>query len=185
MAEREMIIIKERVKRVKEIVNGVNYVLLILLLFHLFSLFLILFLLFHLQKHLTLFIFISLIQLKILFLVLFVLLFFSTFTQTSLCVSFNTIQTTHNITTNRLVFRDCSSLSTTSLFEELQITPFASTFGRSPRRNVSNSGTCVSSVTFNIVIIVYCLDVVNTIQFNVGLVIEHLQESAVRLIAET
>lgn len=85
--------------------------------------------------------------------------FLSTLTRSSLC----TIHTTHNITTNRLVFLDCSSLSTDSFLEEEQITPFASTFGRSPFRNDNSSGTCDSSVTFNIVIVIYSLDVVNTI----------------------
>lgn len=85
--------------------------------------------------------------------------FLSTLIQSSLC----TIHTTHNITTNCLDFLDCSSLSTDSLLEEEHITPFASTLGRSPFRNDNSSGTCASSVTFNIVIVVYRLDVVNTI----------------------
>ena len=86
-----------------------------------------------------------------------------TFLSTLIQISLYIIYTTHNITTNRLDFLDCSSFSTDSRFDAEHIIPFASTLGRSPFRNDNNSGTCVSSVTFNIVIVVYRLDVVNTI----------------------
>lgn len=79
--------------------------------------------------------------------------------QSSLC----TIHTTHNITTNRLVFLLCSSLSTDSLLESLQIIPFTSIVGNDSFANVKNSGTWSKDLTFNTVIIVYRLDVVNTI----------------------
>lgn len=75
----------------------------------------------------------------------------------------NIIHTTHNITTNRLDFRLCSSLSTDSLLEALQITPFTSTVGNDSFANDKNSGTWSKDLTFNTVIIVYRLDVVNTL----------------------
>lgn len=87
---------------------------------------------------------------------------------------FNTIHTTYNITTNRLVFRLCSSLSTDSLLEELQITPFTSIVGNDSFANSKNSGIWSKDLTFNIVIVVYRLDVVNTILFNIGLIAKTL-----------
>ena len=104
-----------------------------------------------------------------------------TLTYTSLC----TIHTTHNITTNRLVFLLCSSLSTDSFLDAEHIIPFTSIVGNDSFVNVKNSGTCSIDLTLNTVIIVYRLDVVNTIQFNIGLIAKHLLESAAQLIAET
>lgn len=87
----------------------------------------------------------------------------------------STIHTTYNNTINRLDFRFSSSLITDSFLDAEHIIPFTSTVGNVSFANDRNSGTCVTVLTFNIVIIVYVLviviiNIINIICFNVGLI---------------